>query len=168
MGCCSRHRIIRDISAFLFAFHEFKAYVCGMRIIKYIFLAFFTTLTIFAAEISFDHMSAKSDGKVITIEWRPGLEKGIRLYELERNSGSEGFRSIAELEPKGAQFTYRFIDENALMKGGNNERILGKVYSYRVKVIAYDNSISYSNIVNVSHSVSGIRRTWGMIKEMFR
>lgn len=139
-----------------------------MQKLRYIFLALVTTITVFAAEISFDHMSAKSDGKVITVEWRPSLEKGVRLYELERNSGNEGFRSIAELEPKGAQFTYRFIDENALMKGGNNERILGKVYSYRVKVIAFDNSISYSNIVNVSHSVSGIRRTWGMIKEMFR
>lgn len=155
-------------ATFLFAFHEIKDYVCAMRIVKYIFLTLLATMSIFAAEVSFDHMTAKSDGKVITVEWRPGQEKGIRLYELERNSGTEGFRSIAELEPKGAQFTYRFIDENALMKGGNNERILGKVYSYRVKVIAYDNSISYSNIVNVSHSVSGIRRTWGMIKEMFR
>lgn len=154
--------------AFLFAFHDFKDYVCDMRILKYIFIALLTTITLFAAEITFDHMSAKSDGKVIVIEWRPSIEKGVRLYELERTSGSEGFRSIAELEPKGAQFTYRFIDENALMKGGNNERILGKVYSYRVKVIAYDNSVSYSNIVSVSHSVSGIRRTWGMIKEMFR
>jgi hypothetical protein len=42
------------------------------------------------------------------------------------------------------------------------------MYSYRIKVIAFDNSVSYSNIVSVSHSVSGIRRTWGMIKEMFR
>ena len=139
-----------------------------MEKLRYIFFMLITTMTIFAAEISFDHMSAKSDGKVIVIEWRPSIEKGVRLYELERTSGSEGFRPIAELEPRGAQFTYRFIDENALMKGGNNEKILGKVYSYRVKVIAYDNSISYSNIVNVSHSVSGIRRTWGMIKEMFR
>lgn len=139
-----------------------------MRILKYILITLLTTITVFAAEITFDHMSAKSDGKVIVIEWRPSIEKGVKYYELERSSGIEGFRSIAELEPKGAQFTYRFIDENALMKGGNNEKILGKVYSYRVKVIATDNAISYSNIVNVSHSVSGIRRTWGMIKEMFR
>jgi len=86
----------------------------------------------------------------------------------KRTSTGDAFRSIANIEPKGAQTTYRFIDENALMKGGNNEQILGKMYSYRIKVIAFDNSVSYSNIVSVSHSVSGIRRTWGMIKEMFR
>ena len=139
-----------------------------MQFIKYIAIVFLATMSIIAAEVAFDQMTAKSDGKVITIEWRPSIEKGIRSYELERSSSGEGFRSIAIIEPKGAQSTYRYIDENALMKGGNNERILGKIYSYRIKVIAYDNSASYSNIVSVSHSVSGIRRTWGMIKEMFR
>lgn len=139
-----------------------------MQFIKYIAIIFLATMSIIAAEVAFDQMTAKSDGKVITIEWRPSIEKGIRSYELERSSSGEGFRSIAIIEPKGAQSTYRYIDENALMKGGNNERILGKIYSYRIKVIAYDNSASYSNIVSVSHSVSGIRRTWGMIKEMFR
>jgi hypothetical protein len=139
-----------------------------MQFIKYIAIVFLATMSIIAAEVTFDQMTAKSDGKVITIEWRPSIEKGIRSYELERSSSGEGFRSIAIIEPKGAQSTYRYIDENALMKGGNNERILGKIYSYRIKVIAYDNSASYSNIVSVSHSVSGIRRTWGMIKEMFR
>ncbi|MGA1249033.1 MAG: hypothetical protein ACO3YM_00905 [Candidatus Kapaibacteriota bacterium] len=139
-----------------------------MQFIKYIAIIFLATMSIIAAEVTFDQMTAKSDGKVITIEWRPSIEKGIRSYELERSSSGEGFRSIAIIEPKGAQSTYRYIDENALMKGGNNERILGKIYSYRIKVIAYDNSASYSNIVSVSHSVSGIRRTWGMIKEMFR
>lgn len=139
-----------------------------MQFIKYIAIIFLATMSIIAAEVTFDQMTAKSDGKVITIEWRPSIEKGIRSYELERSSSGEGFRSIAIIEPKGAQSTYRYIDENALMKGGNNERILGKIYSYRIKVITYDNSASYSNIVSVSHSVSGIRRTWGMIKEMFR
>lgn len=139
-----------------------------MQFIKYIAIIFLATMSIIAAEVAFDQMTAKSDGKVITIEWRPSIEKGIRSYELERSSSGEGFRSIAIIEPKGAQSTYRYIDENALMKGGNNERILGKIYSYRIKVITYDNSASYSNIVSVSHSVSGIRRTWGMIKEMFR
>ncbi|NBO68970.1 MAG: hypothetical protein EBU66_00180 [Bacteroidetes bacterium] len=139
-----------------------------MQAMKYIAILFLATASIIAAEVAFDQMSAKSDGKVITVEWRPTIEKGIRNYELERASSGEGFHSIAVIEPKGAQSTYRYIDENALMKGGNNERILGKIYSYRIKVIAYDNSASYSNIVSVSHSVSGIRRTWGMIKEMFR
>jgi hypothetical protein len=156
------------VLAFLLVIHNFKTYVCVMQFMKYIAFMILATMNIIAAEISFDHMTAKSDGKVITIEWRPSIEKGVRTYELERTSTGDIFRSIANIEPKGAQTTYRFIDENALMKGGNNERVLGKMYSYRIKVIAFDNSVSYSNIVSVSHSVSGIRRTWGMIKEMFR
>lgn len=156
------------VLAFLLVIHNFKTYVCVMQFIQYIAIMVLASMSIIAAEISFDHMTAKSDGKVITVEWRPSIEKGVRSYELERSSTGDGFRSIANIEPKGAQTTYRFVDENALMKGGNNERILGKMYSYRIKVIAFDNSVSYSNIVSVSHSVSGIRRTWGMIKEMFR
>jgi hypothetical protein len=37
-----------------------------------------------------------------------------------------------------------------------------------LRAIGYDNSSSVSNSVSVAHSISGIRRTWGMIKEMFR
>jgi hypothetical protein len=40
--------------------------------------------------------------------------------------------------------------------------------SYRLRIVRDDQSAGYSNTVTVTHSVSGIKRTWGMIKEMFR
>ncbi|MBM4150514.1 MAG: hypothetical protein FJ219_02565, partial [Ignavibacteria bacterium] len=97
------------VLAFLLVIHNFKTYVCVMQFVKYISFMILATMNIIAAEISFDHMTAKSDGKVITIEWRPSIEKGVRTYELERTSTGDIFRSIANIEPKGAQTTYRFI-----------------------------------------------------------
>ena len=51
----------------------------------------------------------------------------------------------------------------------NGDKVLSKNnFAYRIKILKKDNSIAYSNNVNVVHSLSGIQKTWGMIKEMFR
>ena len=94
-------------------------------------------------------------------------EKGIHHYEVERASGDQLYRNIATIDARGQMYSYRFVDEDALMKG-DKQQIVGNVYSYRLRAIGYDNSSSVSNSVSVAHSISGIRRTWGMIKEMFR
>ena len=47
-----------------------------------------------------------------------------------------------------------------------NLKPLSDLNKYRLKII-YDNSISYSQSITVSRPTSGVRRTWGMIKEMF-
>lgn len=138
-----------------------------MRKVLTIALLLCTVFVVYAAETAFDFFTAKSDGKVIAIEWRASVEKGIRSYEIERASSDQVYRTVTTMDPKGSQYTYRFVDEDALMKG-DQQRIAARVYSYRLKMVAYDNSVTYSNSVSVAHSVSGIRRTWGMIKEMFR
>ncbi len=126
--------------------------------------------TLFAAEISLDYLTAKSDGKTITIEWKSSGERSITRYEVERASTDLQYRSIAEIDARGAQSMYRYTDEDAFLKQtGENPSVsqLNK-YTYRLKYVGSDNTISYSNTVSVAHNVSGVRRTWGMIKEMFR
>jgi hypothetical protein len=51
---------------------------------------------------------------------------------------------------------------------GNDDLMSQKTYSYRLKIIFSDNTYIYSDIALVKHKPSSIRRTWGMIKEMFR
>jgi len=42
------------------------------------------------------------------------------------------------------------------------------IFIYRLKIVDTNGQASYSNEVSVSHNVSGVKRTWGSIKAMFR
>lgn len=81
------------------------------------------------------------------------------------------FKRLGSVQARGAQQAYRFIDENALVastNGGNSTVQGGSVYVYRLKIIDVNDKATFSNTISVSHTISSVRRTWGMIKEMFR
>jgi hypothetical protein len=44
---------------------------------------------------------------------------------------------------------------------------MADAYKYRLRMNLSDGELSYSETVNVTKPSSGVRRTWGMIKEMF-
>jgi len=123
---------------------------------------------LFAAEI-FEYLKATSNGKVITIEWKSTNETNISQYEIERSSSKQPFTRITTVEAKGYPSNYKYTDEEAFLRGDDYEKIMkNNNFTYRIKVIHKDNSFTYSNTVNVLHNVSSIRRTWGMIKELFK
>ncbi|MFN8358768.1 MAG: hypothetical protein U0264_02530 [Candidatus Kapaibacterium sp.] len=141
-----------------------------MRIKTTILALLLSVTTLVAAEISLDYFTAKSDGKSITVSWKSSTERSIARYDIER-AGADGiFKYIGQLDARGAQAIYSYTDEDAFMKQNDNNPTLTQQtkYTYRLKYVGTDNSITYSSPINVSHSVSGVRRTWGMIKEMFR
>lgn len=137
-----------------------------MKTLSAFLLALFAVATLFAAQATFDYVTAKSDGKSITVEWRTESESGVANFAVERAADGVSFSTVSTLDARGSQTVYRYVDEDALMKG--NSDVTGKKYVYRIKIIGGDNSVTYSNSINVTHNISGIRRTWGMIKEMFR
>mgnify|MGYP002784530441 CR=1 FL=1 len=124
------------------------------------------------AQATIEGFVARSDGRAITIEWRSSQEQSVNLYEVERSPANQNdFKRIGAVQARGSQQSYRFIDENALVastSGGNATTQGGAVYVYRLKIIDVNDKVSYSNTISVSHTISSVRRTWGMIKEMFR
>ncbi len=141
-----------------------------MRMKTTILALLLSVTTLFAAEISLDYFTAKSDGKSITVSWKSSVERSVARYDIER-AGSDGvFKHIGQLDARGAQAVYSYTDDDAFMKQNDNNPSLTQQtkYTYRLKYVGTDNSVTYSSPINVSHSVSGVRRTWGMIKEMFR
>lgn len=122
-----------------------------------------------AATFSIDSFSARSDGKNITIEFRTGKEADIAKFEIERSIStlSPDYKSISTLEARNMPNVYKFVDENAYMRSGSTSTA-GNIYLYRIKITGNDGSIQYSAPVSVTHNVSSVRRTWGMIKDMFR
>lgn len=118
------------------------------------------TSTLFAgAFIQF--FTAKSEGDDIRIEWRTAEESNLKLFIIERKTYNNGFVEIGFVSPKGSNSSYVFIDKNVYK---NTDLI----FTYRLKIVENNNQYSYSNEVSVTHSVSGVKRTWGSIKAMFR
>lgn len=115
---------------------------------------------------------ARSDGRAITLEWRTAQEQNISVYEIERSPAHQtDFKRVGSVQARGGQQVYRFIDENALVAnvpGNHAATQSGVVYSYRLKIIDTGDKATYSSVISVAHTVSSVRRTWGMIKEMFR
>lgn len=130
------------------------------------------TSKLFANDGTLEFIKASSDGNVITIEWKSLIEDNIQSYEIERATDVLPFTKITSIQPKGSGSYYKYIDEEALRKVGTKSKndipLVQTNYSYRLKIIKKDNSFFYSNSINVTHNVSFIKRTWGMIKEMFK
>ncbi len=123
--------------------------------------------TTFAVDSAVEYLRARSTGSAVVIEWRSGTENNVAKYEVER-AGQDGiFRYVATVEAKGNNQTYEYTDNEAFNKPDGN-KVAASYFTYRLRLVRTDRTADYSVTAGVSHSVSSIKRTWGMIKEMFR
>ncbi|MES2764587.1 MAG: hypothetical protein V4642_01865 [Bacteroidota bacterium] len=144
--------------------------------IQRFFILIFITSCISAVAFQQDlsYFTAKSDGKsAVVVEWKSSAENGIIQYDIERAGGQDqDFKLVASISPKGSNASYQYIDADAFMRSTaaseEQKAVAGTTYRYRLKIFLKGTEPTYSNTINVSHSVSSVRRTWGMIKEMFR
>lgn len=126
------------------------------------------SISAFAVQATLQFFTARSSGNSVIIDWKSGSETEVAYYEVERAGEDQIFRYVSTVPAKGANYTYSYSDNEAFGKG-DQEKVSQKYYfTYRLKIVAADKSFSYSNSSGVSHNVSSIKRTWGMIKEMFR
>lgn len=125
--------------------------------------ALLLALSVFGGVVREGSLSGRSDGNTITIRWLSEDETGVLRYVLERKAGANGmFMQLAEIQPKGNNESYQYIDDTAF-------RVLESIYQYRLKVLFIDGSAPmYYGPITVSHRTSDVRRTWGSIKAMFR
>lgn len=138
-------------------------HVMNPRILAFIvlLLPFFSSVSR-SDIIKANSLEARSDGVNITIRWTSDDETGVARFEIERQSDVDGgFVTVAVLDPKGPSL-YEFIDRTVFRKSAT-------LYYYRIKVVFSNNQPPvYTVSIPVSHTVSGVRRTWGSIKSMFR
>jgi hypothetical protein len=126
-------------------------------------------VTVWAVQTTLQSFTARSESGAVKVEWRSTAEVSLDHYELERAGDDQVFRTVAVVDAKGSNQSYSYLDEEAFGKRDGSDGSIAKTYfTYRLKMVSDDRSATYSNTTGVSHSVSGIKRTWGMIKEMFR
>jgi hypothetical protein len=117
------------------------------------------------ASLSFQFFTAKSTGDAILIEWKTLDEGGTQHFELERSANTpDNFVNIKSVNATGNNSYYSVIDNGINVKNNSSSSI----YYYRLKCVLSGGSYSYTNIISVTHSVSGIKSTWGSIKAIFR
>jgi len=132
-----------------------------MRFLGSILLTLFVFTALRADVVRPGTFQGRSDGSTITLSWVTDDESSVLRFEVERRIGTTGdFGYIATVSPKGPSL-YEFVDHSAF-------KVVSTLYQYRIKVVFEDNSAIYVGPVTVSHSVSGVKRTWGSIKAMFR
>lgn len=108
-----------------------------------------------------DDFSGVAQGRSAVIEWTTNSETGVTAFHVQRSYDGESFYTIHEEDPSGDNHSYRYID-NDLFKNSI------RTFYYRIGVRCADGQIEYSPIEDVTFSLSGILRTWGSIKAMFR
>jgi len=104
--------------------------------------------------------TAKSLNGNVVLNWQTATETNLKHFVVERRSADGNFFEIAIVEPRSDK-NYQYVDQSAF-------KTLDAVYSYRLKIVDNDGSISYSGIQSVYHNVSSVKRTWGSIKALFR
>lgn len=136
-------------------------------IIIFVIIAF---TAVYAVNSAIRTFRAFSTGTNITVEWSTSDEINLKQFELQRSGNNAGYKKVKLFEAVGKANDYKFVDEEALLKEGdiNPEAQSGKVYSYRLKLIYSSGSEELSESISVTHQTNSIRRTWGMIKELFR
>lgn len=139
-----------------------------MNKIIYISFFFLTAIALLASTLDFSRINARPEGDNVLVEWILGSETNVKSYELYRaNNGF--FSKIAEKDAKGDNSSYKHVDVEAFIKNKKNAQVQEKIdLKYKIKV-RYDNGTSEdSEEILISHNVSSVKRTWGMIKELFR
>ena len=119
-----------------------------------------TVVTIYAGAF-LEYFHGRSEGDDVRLEWKTGEEVNLQNFMIERKTPQSSFVEISTIEPKGSNSYYTYLDQSAYK---SNDMI----FVYRLKIVDSNGQSSYSNEVTVSHSVSGVNRTWGSIKAMFR
>lgn len=133
------------------------------RIVLAATLLLIATLASSAASDVFSFIRATPQGNDIQLQWKSGTETGIIRYDIERKSDEvTEFRKVGTCQARGNGSTYTYLDDGAFFKPQ-----AGKKFTYRVKGVGASFE-QYSSFATVVHEVSSVRRSWGMIKELFR
>ena len=136
---------------------------------KKILLIILLPILLFASELNFEFFTAKSNGEEITLEWKLVNEDDIEYYQVEKKlKEGNDYRPLgSRIKATGNSNVYRYTDEDFFFKN-NVELQSDNIQAYRIRVILKNNDTRFSNTTYVTHNVSSVRKTWGMLKEMFR
>jgi hypothetical protein len=132
--------------------------------IKILLIAFFCTGLVYGA-VTLQYFTARDIANGVLVEWKTGDEGGVSKFEIERSADTpDNFIFIDAKNATGNNSFYSYQDNSVEFGNGRSSSL----YFYRLKCVEQNGNYTYTNHITVSHTVSGIRSTWGSIKAIFR
>lgn len=96
-------------------------------------------------------LSSGDDGHIVTLKWEIICDQPIDLFEIERSTDNIHFSKIAEQDAD----LVRVNELERLNANDDLNKIKEGVIFYRIKVIAKDGQVAYSNIILVRKQKAG-------------
>lgn len=139
-----------------------------MKKIIYIVIFIFATTLLYANIQIIESFTATNSNDAAYIEWKTKSEKNVARLELQRLANGS-FKTIYVPTLKGPS-TYKYTDSESFTKDLINDQLQSSdAATYKIKIIYSDNSpATYTDEVYVVRKISNIKRTLGMLKEMFK
>ncbi len=132
-----------------------------MRRIYSTFLLLLFVSSLFAGVI-FSEYSATPETDRVTITWSTKSETNISSFAVLRSDDDKTFIELKRVKALGPGTQYTYIDENVVFKGVS-------AMFYKIKAIDNKGNVADESDAMIVHpNISGIFRTWGAIKAMFR
>jgi hypothetical protein len=131
---------------------------------KYLTIKIFLILTFVSVAFGsaiLNYFEVKSQGDNVQVEWQTGTESNINHYSIQRRTPQTSFVEIATIQPKGSNSLYTYVDQSIYKTND-------VIFIYQLKIVDSDMQATYSVERSASPNISGIKRTWGSIKAMFR
>ena len=127
-----------------------------------IFSILFLFVSLAFANFIFLEYSATPSNNSVLIEWMTKSESGVSSFVVLRSSDDQNFMEIGSVNAEKAGNNYSFTDDNVLFKDT-------QTFFYKLRAVRPDNtSIEETQSLIVHPNISGIYRTWGAIKELFK
>ena len=90
------------------------------------------------------------------------MKTNVNHFSIQRKTPQTSYVEIATIQPKGNNSFYSYIDQSIY-------KTKDVIFIYQLKIVDNNMQNSYSRCeVSVSPNISGVKRTWGSIKAMFR
>jgi len=124
-------------------------------------LIIISVAALFAGNLAIRDFTVHTDDGRAILEWTSGIETSLQTYEVQRSFDGSRFNLISRINPSGNNHEYRYVDTDLFKSNVSS-------YYYRISGIMKDSKRYYSETKKISVNSSGINRTWGSIKAMFR
>jgi len=112
--------------------------------------------------IIFSECSATPANNKVTISWVTKTESGVSKFIILRSLDDKVFSEVGNTLARGTAGNYSFTDANVIFKDT-------QTFFYKIRAVRSNNTIiEDSESLLVNPNISGIFRTWGAIKAIFR
>jgi len=130
---------------------------------KILFITLTTIVLLYAGgDVTFSEYSAQPEANKVVITWVTGKENGVSAFLVKRGMDNKRFVDLVRIRAKGPGHRYEYTDQDVLFQGTN-------VLYYKVAALSPTGEvIAETGVMNVLPNISGIFRTWGAIKAVFR